>query len=316
MKHCLKCNSLMPDDVLQCIRCGHSSKSVLPATTPAPAPSSIEQRLVSRISDVNWLRLSTAVLTSNIFFLASCTGGMIVFEKLSDKDNYGPAITENNPPSKLATVVATVPDTEKQGQRKSVIVFVSSLEEFKKNNPEYSFLLPEGHGRIENTGAEMTSDYVVTAGAPGRVIVKNNFHHDVPPAGLDVKTRYEATDKSVMVLNTKVGSGLEMFIAGLTLATMLLVTGKIIKWRIGPATEIASSSNQGRESFSSYSQVPWYRKNWFVIVCALIFAPGLLVVLLSGDVYYEKEGQLRIYSIGAKAFLTIWAIFGIVVIAA
>ena len=37
MKHCAKCNSLMPDDAQRCIRCGHES-----ATRAAPAPSAMQ----------------------------------------------------------------------------------------------------------------------------------------------------------------------------------------------------------------------------------------------------------------------------------
>lgn len=62
-------------------------------------------------------------------------------------------------------------------------------------------------------------------------------------------------------------------------------------------------SNQGKVSFSSYDQVPWYRKQWFAFVCFLIFTPGLLLILLSGDVYYESKGQLKTYSTTAKVVL-------------
>jgi uncharacterized membrane protein YvbJ len=68
------------------------------------------------------------------------------------------------------------------------------------------------------------------------------------------------------------------------------------------------ASNQGKESFSSYDQVPWHRKNWFAIICFFIFPPGLLVVLLTGNVYYERKGQLKTYSKVAKIFLIIWTI--------
>lgn len=75
----------------------------------------------------------------------------------------------------------------------------------------------------------------------------------------------------------------------------------------------SNASNQEKGAFSSYDQVPWYRKNWFAIVCALIFIPGLVVVLFTGDVYYESKGKLKTYSKGAKIFLIIWSILYIVV---
>lgn len=67
-------------------------------------------------------------------------------------------------------------------------------------------------------------------------------------------------------------------------------------------------SNQDKTSFTSYNEVPWFRKNWFAIVCALVFTPGLLFVLFTGDIYYEKKGELKTYSRGAKIFLIIWCI--------
>lgn len=68
------------------------------------------------------------------------------------------------------------------------------------------------------------------------------------------------------------------------------------------------SNPEKKTSFSSYDQVPWYRKNWFAIVCFLIFPLGLLITLLTGDVYYESKGQLKTYTKGAKIFLIIWSI--------
>ena len=43
------------------------------------------------------------------------------------------------------------------------------------------------------------------------------------------------------------------------------------------------------DGYSSYSEVPFYRKNWFAILCAFVLAPALLLVLLTGGVYYEKR---------------------------
>ena len=61
--------------------------------------------------------------------------------------------------------------------------------------------------------------------------------------------------------------------------------------------------------YATYAQVPAYRRNWFAILLALLFTPALLVILLTGDVYYERGGQLRTYGTGAKVFLIIWCVF-------
>lgn len=49
-------------------------------------------------------------------------------------------------------------------------------------------------------------------------------------------------------------------------------------------------------AYSSYSEVPWFRKSWFILVGFLVFAPATLYSLFTGDVYYEKNGQLVTYS--------------------
>ena len=56
------------------------------------------------------------------------------------------------------------------------------------------------------------------------------------------------------------------------------------------------------QTYTSYNQVPWYRKNWYAIVCAFLFFPGLLV-LLTGEIYYVRKEELKTYSKGAKFFL-------------
>ncbi len=60
-------------------------------------------------------------------------------------------------------------------------------------------------------------------------------------------------------------------------------------------------------TITTYADVPLYRKNWFAIVCFFIFAPALLLVLLTGDVYYEKNSELKKYSKLAKILLLLWS---------
>lgn len=48
--------------------------------------------------------------------------------------------------------------------------------------------------------------------------------------------------------------------------------------------------------YSSYAEVPWFRKSWFIVIGFLVFAPATLYSLFTGDVYYEKNGQLVTYS--------------------
>jgi uncharacterized membrane protein YvbJ len=43
----------------------------------------------------------------------------------------------------------------------------------------------------------------------------------------------------------------------------------------------------------NYADVPWFRKRWFAIVCILLFMPAFLVIAFTGDVYFEKNGELK-----------------------
>ena len=48
-------------------------------------------------------------------------------------------------------------------------------------------------------------------------------------------------------------------------------------------------------AYETYAAVPWYRKNWFVVLSIIIIYlwPFLLLSLATGDVYYEKNGELK-----------------------
>lgn len=57
--------------------------------------------------------------------------------------------------------------------------------------------------------------------------------------------------------------------------------------------------------YEKYSDVPWYRKNLFFILTALFFSPACLLVMWTGEVYWEKKGVLTVYGKGVKIVLTI-----------
>ena len=249
MKDCPQCKSPMPDDVSRCIRCGHDSSiavSVNAASDANPvAPSSPR---VSKPTRVNWLRVCATVLTSKLFFLGSCTVGMVGAGLFENPDDYGPEITKERPAPTLVSVVATVPDPERPGERMAKLVFLSMLEEFKAKNPDYSFLLSPGEGKIDNPVAEMWTKYTVTASGPDKVIVKSSFHHDVPPAGVDVRQRYEATARDIKLLNAKFTPGyLGPLILGLILASALGIAGRVLKRRISPTKQPLSSAEVAAE---------------------------------------------------------------------
>src|SRR3546814_76300 len=56
-------------------------------------------------------------------------------------------------------------------------------------------------------------------------------------------------------------------------------------------------------NYSSYDEVPWYRKNWFAILTGLFFVPALFLIALTGDIYYQRAGVLKTYSKFARFIL-------------
>lgn len=49
--------------------------------------------------------------------------------------------------------------------------------------------------------------------------------------------------------------------------------------------------------YTSYDQVPYYRKQWFFWLTYFLLSPVALVILISGDVYYPKKGTIRAFGI-------------------
>ncbi len=65
------------------------------------------------------------------------------------------------------------------------------------------------------------------------------------------------------------------------------------------------SGNVKAVCYASYDQVPWYRKEWFTWLCFFVFTPALAVLLLTGESYYTRKGQLKTVSKGLKIFFII-----------
>jgi uncharacterized membrane protein YvbJ len=60
-------------------------------------------------------------------------------------------------------------------------------------------------------------------------------------------------------------------------------------------------------AIENYAQVPWFRKRWFAIVCIVLFMPAFLLIAFTGDVYYEKKGELK--TIPKRSRFIVLAIF-------
>ncbi|MGO8756438.1 MAG: hypothetical protein ACLQHK_14585 [Gallionellaceae bacterium] len=68
--------------------------------------------------------------------------------------------------------------------------------------------------------------------------------------------------------------------------------------------------------YSSYDQVPYYRKQWFFWLMYFTISPIALGILLSGDVYYQKKGEVKPFGltnrIVAGLIIALFILFGII----
>lgn len=44
---------------------------------------------------------------------------------------------------------------------------------------------------------------------------------------------------------------------------------------------------------STYAQVPWFRRRWFIVLMMLTFSPVASVIAMTGSVYFDKKGEVQ-----------------------
>jgi hypothetical protein len=65
--------------------------------------------------------------------------------------------------------------------------------------------------------------------------------------------------------------------------------------------------------YSTYEEVPWFRRSFVVFLLLLILWPASLIIILTGDVYYVQKGELKTRGKAAKAImLTLIAIIAVI----
>ncbi len=47
--------------------------------------------------------------------------------------------------------------------------------------------------------------------------------------------------------------------------------------------------------YATYDQVPTHRKQWFFWLTWFLLAPAAIAILITGDVYYPKKGEVRAF---------------------
>ncbi len=184
------------------------------------------------VHQLSWTRVIAAVLTSNVFFIASCTGGMI-WSRLTRNTAEGRTnIEQGRALDARMRVIAAIPNADNSGVRKVVQIPLGELERFKQDNPNYSFAPPLGSGQLEDASSHSRTEYAIASAGPGKVIVETKFHEDEH----HVLARYEATDKDVEPLYTRTSHDMVEFmvdlVIGFPIAILLALTGYILRWRL------------------------------------------------------------------------------------
>ena len=192
--------------------------------------------------NLSWTRVLGVVLTSKVFFLASCTGGMALVQ-MSDKGiESGPHGERVQALDKRMSVIAIIPVPGKANEGKVVRTSLAGLEQFRKDNLAYSFLPPPGKSELSDPKTYTRTEYSVTAAGPGKVMVQTIFHDDEN----HVLARYAATNQEIEPLYTRTNHDFADFmngmVLGLVIASALGLLGAFLKWRL-KRTEAAQDAS-------------------------------------------------------------------------
>lgn len=61
--------------------------------------------------------------------------------------------------------------------------------------------------------------------------------------------------------------------------------------------------------YTSYDQVPFYRKRWFFVLTILFFIPAGLAIAFTGEVYLLKDGTVMKYPQSQRMMIAVaWTI--------
>jgi hypothetical protein len=72
------------------------------------------------------------------------------------------------------------------------------------------------------------------------------------------------------------------------------------------ATAAGTSTAAAR---SAYSQVPWFRRRWFLIVSLLTIAPIAGAVALTGGMYYDARGGVKMFQKNIKTGVIVISLY-------
>jgi hypothetical protein len=174
---------------------------------------------------MNWLKVG-AMLSSNLFLVASCTGIMGASISAS-KHIGGKYMARGEAPDSRMIVIASIPDPAVPGRRKLASVSLRGLPEFQSAQPDHTFVIPAGEGRIGGGG--MPTSYRATPLGAGGVLVETDTPYD-DMFGLRVVGTYEATERQVRPIYTNSNIWFGNFAVGVMGAVMLRLIGSMLQW--------------------------------------------------------------------------------------
>ncbi len=174
---------------------------------------------------MNWSKIAL-VLSSNLFFVASCTG--ITFVSAQSMTHVGGKyMALGEVPDPRMMLIASIPDPGAPGKWKLTQVSLANLPKFQSAQPALTFVVPPGEGNISDELAGTSTSYRVKALGTDRVEVETNFFH----FGTSTVARYEATRRAIKPIYTNVTDLLGAFFAGLTAALILKLFGSAVQRR-------------------------------------------------------------------------------------
>jgi hypothetical protein len=63
------------------------------------------------------------------------------------------------------------------------------------------------------------------------------------------------------------------------------------------------------QDFSSYDQVPFFRKRWFAVLSMFVFAPAVIIIAVTGNLYASTKNGVQMYTPSAKRGVIFGAAF-------